>query len=289
MKIKYSIICAILIILSSINAFALDLTMDGNTTLYTGPTITLLLNGNTFVPQEGQMPPVIIENRTLVPVREVFENLGGSVAWDNDTRTVTVQKGETTIKLVINDKLALVNGAQKELDVPAKIINNKTMVPVRFISENCGLVVGWDGETSTVSITEPEALAATEAEPTTSESATAESVPQEPTEPVNTPSNEFAIKAFNEKFSRYFGDKKTKSVAYQLCDLAKANNAGGSDNTLTVTLIDEKEEKTSSDEIAQIHDITSNILKFNNASYEITGNYNENGYLVEIVFKRLAW
>jgi hypothetical protein len=276
MKIKYSIICAILIILSSINAFALDLTIDGNTTLYEGPTITLLLNGNTFVPQEGQMPPVIIENRTLVPVREVFENLGGSVAWDGDTRTVTVQKGESTIKLVINNKLAQVNDEQKELDVPAKIINNKTMVPVRFISENCGLTVSWDGATSTVSITEP-----TPVEP--------EVVVEEPQEPVNAPSNQFAIKAFNEKFSRYFGDKKTKSVAYQLCDLAKANNAGGSDNTLTVTLIDEKEEKISSDEIAQIHDITSNILKFNNASYEITGNYNENGYLVEIVFKRLAW
>ena len=128
---------------------------DGAEHLYDVKEITLMLNDDKFEPSANQMPPIILENRTLVPVREVFEYLGGKVDWDGNDRRVDVSFDETKISLWIDKKTAKVNGDDIELDVPAKIVNDKTMVPARFISERAGLVVGWDGETYTVSIKFP--------------------------------------------------------------------------------------------------------------------------------------
>lgn len=132
----------------------MNLEYDGEKHIYNGPDVKLILNGETFVPSQGQMPPVIIGDRTLVPVREVFEKLGGNVLWDGEERSVEVTFGAKVIKLWLDSTSAIVDGEQKTLDVPGKLINEKTMVPVRFISENAGLDVGWDGTTSTVTITE---------------------------------------------------------------------------------------------------------------------------------------
>ncbi len=150
LNIIFSIIITILVISSK--TLAMDITMDGVTTTYNGPQITLVLNDTTFTPSQNQMPPLIINNRTLVPVREVFEQLGGTVDWNSAKKKVSVYYNESSVILTINDSSAFVNGTKMSLDVPAKIINNKTMVPVRFISENFGLAVDWNNETKTVSI-----------------------------------------------------------------------------------------------------------------------------------------
>ncbi len=96
--------------------------------------------------------PVIIEGRTLVPMRGIFESLGASIAWDDATKTVTAKKSGKTISLVIGEKNAIVNGEFKTLDVAPEIINGRTMVPVRFVSETLGEEVGWDGDTRTVTV-----------------------------------------------------------------------------------------------------------------------------------------
>ena len=114
-----------------------------------------MLNDDKFEPSENQMPPIILDSRTLVPVREVFEYLGGKVDWNGTDRRVDVTFDEKTISLWIDKTTAKVDGSDIELDVPAKIVNDKTMVPARFISERAGLVVGWDAETYTVSIKFP--------------------------------------------------------------------------------------------------------------------------------------
>ena len=111
-----------------------------------------MLNNDKFEPKEGQMPPIILNDRTLVPVREVFEYLGGTVNWDNNERRVDVTLDKKTISLWIDKTTAKVDGKEIELDVPAKIINNKTMVPARFIAEKGDLVVDWNQETYTVDI-----------------------------------------------------------------------------------------------------------------------------------------
>jgi hypothetical protein len=274
MKNKIIILSALITILSFTSAKAFDLTMDGKTVPYEGPNVNLVLNGTKFEAQANQMPPVIVESRTLVPVREVFELLGGSVSWDGNTRTVTISKDTTEVNLVIDSLSAKVNGVDTSLDVPAKIINDKTMVPVRFISENCGLNVDWNGETSTVTISTPQQVL---------EPAPANTIETEPKE------ISFAAKSFNEKYTRYFGEKKSKTVAYQLTDLATSNNAANPDSPMTVTLIDEKEQTISADTVASIHDITSNILKFDKAFYDISGEYNEAGFLNKLILKRIPW
>ncbi len=97
------------------------------------------------------VPPVIESGRTLVPLRAIFEALGSNIQWDGDTQTVTATKGSTEIELVIGGK-ALKNGQPVTLDVPAKIIEGRTVVPLRFVSEALGCQVSWDGATQTITI-----------------------------------------------------------------------------------------------------------------------------------------
>ncbi len=99
------------------------------------------------------VPAQLIDNRTMVPLRAIFEALGASVEWDGDTKTVTSVKGDTTVKLTVGEKKLTVNGTAKELDVPGQIVENRTLVPVRAISEAFGCEVGWDSATRTVTIT----------------------------------------------------------------------------------------------------------------------------------------
>lgn len=96
--------------------------------------------------------PIIQEDRTLVPLRGVFEALGATVYWNNDTRSVTAYKDGTTVELAIGSSTMYVNGQPKYLDVAGQIINNRTMVPLRAISEAFGAVVYWDNDTRTVRV-----------------------------------------------------------------------------------------------------------------------------------------
>lgn len=97
--------------------------------------------------------PIIEDGRTLAPLRAIFEALGADVDWDNQTRTVTAQKEQLKIDLQIGSKEAYVNNQPVELDVPGRIINDRTLVPLRFISEALGAKVDWDGSARTVWIT----------------------------------------------------------------------------------------------------------------------------------------
>lgn len=96
--------------------------------------------------------PVIKYNRTLVPLRSIFEVLGANVKWDSKTQTVTAVKEGKTVELTINKKEASVDGNKITLDVPAMIIDNRTFVPARFISESMGAKVAWNAAEKTVII-----------------------------------------------------------------------------------------------------------------------------------------
>lgn len=101
--------------------------------------------------------PFIENGRTLVPLRVIFEALNAKVNWDGNTNTVIATKDEKNIELQIGNPNALVNGTKMVLDTPAQIINEKTFVPVRFVSESLGAVVEWDSNTKTVLINSPSA------------------------------------------------------------------------------------------------------------------------------------
>jgi hypothetical protein len=112
--------------------------------------ISVIINGRgiDFVDQN----PQVINGRTLVPMRKIFEELGASISWDDVTKTVTAMKGNIVIQLVIGNEKANVNGVDKMLDVPGTIVNGRTMVPLRFVSEGLKSKVDWDSGTRTVVI-----------------------------------------------------------------------------------------------------------------------------------------
>lgn len=97
--------------------------------------------------------PLIQEGRTLVPLRFIGEALGASVEWDGESNTVTCTTPETQILLTIDNPIAYVNGNPVEIDVPPTIVNGRTLVPMRFISESMGFQVDWLSETRQIVIT----------------------------------------------------------------------------------------------------------------------------------------
>lgn len=130
----------VLVCVAALSAFAQE----------TEKAITVTLNGNAIDCASYGQEAEIVEGRTLVPLRAIFETLGASVEWDGTTKTVTSVLGETEIKLTVGEKALYKNGTALELDVPAQIMSGRTMVPVRAISESFGVTVAWDKETKTV-------------------------------------------------------------------------------------------------------------------------------------------
>ena len=100
--------------------------------------------------------PYIEKGTTRVPMRAIFEGLGAVVDFDGETKTVTATKGDSVIKLTIGSVTASINGVDKELIVAPEIKNDRTMVPLRFVSESLGAKVDWNGETRTITITQEE-------------------------------------------------------------------------------------------------------------------------------------
>ncbi len=153
MKKILSVILAVTMIISICAMPALAQETAAMTQIMTKDIITIKVDG-TYVDCSvyGQLP-VIVEGRTLVPLRSVFEALGATVEWNNDERSVTSVKGDVAISLAVDSVEMVVNGQVKTLDVPAQIMNERTMVPVRAVAEAFGCEVSWDNDTRTVVIT----------------------------------------------------------------------------------------------------------------------------------------
>ena len=115
--------------------------------------ITVFLNGEQLV---FDVQPALESGRTLVPMRVIFEALGAEVTWDNDTFTAIAVKDDTTIKITIDDMKLYKNDEVIELDVPARLIDGRTLVPVRAVSEGMDAKVDWDNENWKVIITTSE-------------------------------------------------------------------------------------------------------------------------------------
>lgn len=101
-------------------------------------------------------PPMIVEGRILVPFRELLESMGVAVAWEEASRTVLAETGNTSVRLPIGRPQAFVNGQGVKLDVPALIVNGRTLVPLRFLGEAFGREVAWNSDTRTASIITPQ-------------------------------------------------------------------------------------------------------------------------------------
>lgn len=112
--------------------------------------VILLLNGKQL-PTDAA--PFLEQGRVFVPVRAVAEALGAEVGWDAQTERVSISGPETKIEFQAGSPGVLVNGTETQVIPSARVVNGRTMVPVRFVSETLGAEVGWDETSHTVSIT----------------------------------------------------------------------------------------------------------------------------------------
>lgn len=114
--------------------------------------VRVILDGRTLSLDPA---PTIVDGRTLVPLRGVFEAMGAAAHWNGTDQTVTVTKGDRYVRLKINRRLACMStDCQRAgtLDVPAQLISDRTYVPIRFISNAMGVLVRWDNDRRTVII-----------------------------------------------------------------------------------------------------------------------------------------
>lgn len=102
---------------------------------------------------ENGTVPVIVNDRTLLPVRAVIEEMGGAVEWDNETQTVLLAYGDDIVTLAIDNTTAFLNDNAQTLDTAPTIINDRTMLPIRFIAESFHFDVSWLQEEQQVIIT----------------------------------------------------------------------------------------------------------------------------------------
>lgn len=144
--IRITIILAMIIVLAGAVAYA-------------GDAVKLQLDGKEV---KTEVAPIIESSRTLIPYRALLESMGAVVSWEPESRTATAILADSQVKVTIDSKSAFVNGVLKEIDVPPRIVNDRTMIPVRFVLENLNCQVGWEEKTRTVTITSPKNSSLTE-------------------------------------------------------------------------------------------------------------------------------
>lgn len=148
-------------LLSVILSLSIGAALFSGTISFASKDITVELDGKNI---EFDVKPEIIDGRTMVPLRKIFEEIGALVKWDGETRTVSARKNSKTISFVIDSaNIEIDKGKTDEagnpvtetvtLDVPAQIVDDRTLVPARAISESFGLIVDWDEDNRKVIIT----------------------------------------------------------------------------------------------------------------------------------------
>lgn len=111
--------------------------------------LTLFLDGKNLHPS---VPPRIVGQTTMVPARTISEALGAAIVWNPANRTVTITRGQSSLVLTVNKKLAVANGKSVALEQPPMIVSGSTLLPLRFIAENLGILVRWDKPTQSINL-----------------------------------------------------------------------------------------------------------------------------------------
>ncbi|MGN1231501.1 MAG: stalk domain-containing protein, partial [Anaerotignum sp.] len=162
--------------LSSATAYAANVSMNlfynGKNHTYNAKEIVVQIDGEKMTPKD--MPAVAIDGRTMLPMRQIAQELGCEVVWNGDLQQVYVVNDDYTLVFEINKTTGYKNGKEFTMDVPPLIVNDRTMLPVRALATALDLSITWDDPTRTVSI-------ATKAEPTTPTTPTTPTQPTTPT------------------------------------------------------------------------------------------------------------
>lgn len=113
----------------------------------------MIINGESkeIDPGKGTIP-VIVEGRTLVPIKAIIDAVGGTLSWDEAEKRVTISYKDKTVELWIGSNITRVNGTDGTTDVAPQIMNDRTMLPIGFISQNLGLSITWQADANQVVI-----------------------------------------------------------------------------------------------------------------------------------------
>lgn len=95
---------------------------------------------------------IVERGRVLLPMRATFTALGASVGYDPHGRVIVARNDAHALRLQIGAREAIVDGHRMHLDVPARIIATRTYVPLRFVAQAMGAVVGYDSRANLVSV-----------------------------------------------------------------------------------------------------------------------------------------
>ena len=136
--------------IKKLGLFFVGVSLMLQTTVFAGG-ISVTLNG---VQIPFDVEPQIIDSRTMVPLRAIFEALGATVEWDSDTQTVSAFRDNTTVAATIGSKIIYINDEEIMMDTTPVVINDRTLVPARFVAEAFECDVDWDADTQTVIITQ---------------------------------------------------------------------------------------------------------------------------------------
>ncbi|MCX7746854.1 MAG: copper amine oxidase N-terminal domain-containing protein [Clostridia bacterium] len=119
--------------------------------------LTFTVNGKSYYSKQAKKeldtPPFVEKGSTMVPFRIILEELGYQIEWNGKEKSIKATNGASEIKLQINSKTAWVNDQKREMTSPPKVVGKSTVVPLRFIAENSGAEVKWDGKSKTIYIT----------------------------------------------------------------------------------------------------------------------------------------
>ena len=96
--------------------------------------------------------PIMENDRTLIPLRGLFEKMGAAVEWDGQNQTAIVTKDDMVLSVKIDHYGAKVNDSCKYMDVPARLVESRTMIPLRFLSEELGYTVIWNENDHSINI-----------------------------------------------------------------------------------------------------------------------------------------
>lgn len=128
----------------------MDLFYNGKHHAYAAKEVKIEIDGKAMVPKD--MPAVIIDGRTMLPMRQIAQELGCEVNWNEAAKQIYVMRGSDIIVFTVDSKTGYENGKEFTMDVPATIVNDRTMLPVRALADALHLNIKWDDPSRTVSI-----------------------------------------------------------------------------------------------------------------------------------------
>lgn len=222
--------------------------------------------------------PIFENDRVLVPMRFIFEALGAEVTWDDALQKATAKKGTDTIEITIDNDIMLKNGEEVVLDVPARMVGDRTLVPVRAVSEGMGADVDWIDEkqqvvivSNTVGQTAP---APPPAEPTATKTPDAEKPTEEQTYEAITlsPADMQTLKNSYDNLIRYNFEQTAlpQSVLKDNTEIVKEITAK-SENA--VTFVKDVWNWVVMQRIMQIQLLSKEVYNFGNGTEDILDKY----------------